>query len=130
MMDIDTSSSQSPSSSPKQQVIASWTTDAGVSELSDDIFSPLQQKKKQRKEDSGEVEEDSPNYEKPQHHIDSTTPINQHICFNLIRHRGVSADPHSQTIQVLYCSNKKDRPHCNYPIFSLKQTTLLLLYNP
>jgi hypothetical protein len=49
MMDIDTSSSQSPSSSPKQQVIASWTTDAGVSELSDDIFSPLQQKKKQRK---------------------------------------------------------------------------------
>jgi len=91
-MDIDTSSSQSPSSSPKQQVIASWTTDAGVSELSDDIFSPLQQKKKQRKEDSGEVEEDSPNYEKPQHHIVSTTPINQHIRFNLIRHRGVSAE--------------------------------------
>jgi hypothetical protein len=49
LMDIDTSSSQSPSSSPKQQVIALWTTDAGVSELSDDIFSSLQQKKNNAK---------------------------------------------------------------------------------
>jgi hypothetical protein len=91
MMDIDNSLPQESSPSPKQKVIASWTTDAGVSELSDNNSSSLQQKKR-HEEDSGELEPNSPNYEKPQHHIDSTTPISQHLRFNLIHHRGVSAN--------------------------------------
>jgi hypothetical protein len=65
--------------------------DGGISELSDDIFSHLQQKK-QLEEDSGEIEADSPCYKKPQRQIDSKTPVNQHIRFNLIQHRGVNAD--------------------------------------
>ena len=60
-MDID-----SPSPSQSTKVIASWTMEAGASELSDDIFSHLQQMK-QGEDDAGENEADAPTYIKPQH---------------------------------------------------------------
>jgi hypothetical protein len=66
--DIDTMTMdvESPDQTlPKQKIIASWTTDAGISKLSDDIFSYLQSKK-QFEAELGEIEEDSPCCEKPQ----------------------------------------------------------------
>ena len=43
-MEIDSMNSQETPKSSNQTVVASWTMDAGVSELSDDIFSQLQKK--------------------------------------------------------------------------------------
>jgi len=48
---------------------------------------------KQKAADAGDIPIDSPESRKPQDHVDSKEPINQRICFNLIRHRGA----HSET---------------------------------
>jgi hypothetical protein len=110
MMEIDSTSPQDSTKTPKQTVIASWITDAGVSELSDDIFSSLQ-KKRHLDKNSGEVEEDAPTYEKPQHHIDSKAQLNQHIHFNLIHHRGANADiPILKLIKSFTTTIKKADP--------------------
>jgi len=94
IMDID-----SPSPSQSTLVVASWTTNAGVSELSDDIFSHLQQKK-QRDSKAGELAVDAPTYIKPQRHIDSKTKISHvyDLTFS-------STEESMLTSQHLNCSN-------------------------
>lgn len=69
----------------------SWMTDAGISALSENLFSRMQDRKKLH-EDSGKVENNSLHYQKPIPIVEDTSKCNQRIHFNLIRHRGTVSD--------------------------------------
>jgi hypothetical protein len=79
---------------PNQQnttTVASWTMDAEILELLEDIFLHLNQKK-HLDEESGGIESLPMNNKKPETTCESTTKINQCMRFNVIHHRGTSAD--------------------------------------
>jgi hypothetical protein len=56
----------------------SWTTDAGISALSENLFSHMQDRRKLH-EDSGEVENNSLHYQKPIPIVEDTLKCNQRI---------------------------------------------------
>jgi len=90
IMDIDDQMTPTKQT-PPQKILASWTTNAGISELSEELFVHLNQKK-QLDEESGNIESLLMDYIMPVTNIDSATKINQCMRFNLICHRGTSAD--------------------------------------
>jgi hypothetical protein len=81
----DDSGTSSPNLKP------AWTNDTTASALSDEIFQLLQ-KHQQIVQDAGELEENTPTYEKPDLVIKSAPKLSQCVCFNLICHRGAVCD--------------------------------------
>jgi hypothetical protein len=67
-----------------------WSTDLGVSTLSEELFSHISEQKIIA-EETGELD-DFPEYKKPQAQIDSSDKVNQRIMFNLIHHKGTVSD--------------------------------------
>jgi hypothetical protein len=85
-MEIDNSSTdnfqETKTSSPVLKTV-SWVTDVGISSLSKDIFSHSKDQQ-DKVADSGELENELPDYKQPKDLITSNTKINQRIRFNLI----------------------------------------------
>jgi hypothetical protein len=69
----------------KQYEVVSWTLDSSITEISEDIFSEIQQQKK-LSDYAGETEYPSVSYKAPKDTVNTTKKLNQHIRFNLIRH--------------------------------------------
>jgi hypothetical protein len=68
-----------------------WNTDTSIATTTEDLFSQLKDAQ-QKAADNGELEDLCPDYKKPQDKFIGVSKINQRIHFNLIRHRGTSAD--------------------------------------
>lgn len=75
----------------KQYEVVSWTLDSSITEISEDIFSEIQQQKK-LSDYAGETEHPSVSYKAPKDTVNTTKKLNQHIRFNLIRHWGTNSD--------------------------------------
>jgi hypothetical protein len=68
IMDID-EAAQNSESHPGRKVV-SWSTDAGIASLTEELFSHMIEKKQTAKE-AGDIDSDFPEYKKPQWHFDS-----------------------------------------------------------
>jgi hypothetical protein len=110
-MEIDDQPTTSKKTIPSsQKILATWTTDEGIAELSEDLFNHLNQRK-QLDEETGDLEALPLDYKKPENSIDSTTKVNQCMRFNLICHRGTSADiPILKLFKSFTSSLKKSDP--------------------
>ena len=104
-MEIDSPTNHTPI--PPKKV--SWSTDLGVSTLSEELFSHMSEQKIIA-EETGELD-DFPDYKKPQARIDSSEKLNQRIRFNLIRHKGTVSDiPVSKLFKSFASTLKKADP--------------------
>jgi hypothetical protein len=121
-MEIDSPTNHTPSIPPKK---VSWSTDLGVSTLSEELFSHMS-KQKIIAEETGELD-DFPYYKKPQARIDSSEKINQRIRFNLIRHKGTVSDiPVSKLFKSFASTLKKADPSLVFhPFQALTNNTIL-----
>jgi hypothetical protein len=86
-LDIDSPTTHTPSIHQKKVL---WSTDLGVSTLSEELF-PHFSEQKLITEESGELD-DFPECKKPQARFDSSHKIIQKIRFSLIRHKGTVSD--------------------------------------
>jgi hypothetical protein len=121
-MEIDSPTNHTPSIPPQK---VSWSTDLGVSTLSEELFSHMS-KQKIIAEETGELD-DFPYYKKPQARIDSSEKINQRIRFNLIRHKGTVSDiPVSKLFKSFASTLKKADPSLVFhPFQALTNNTIL-----
>jgi len=93
-MEIDSPNSENDketSSNMPSLKTASWNADTGITSLSKDLFSQLNDSQG-KASDTGEAEADFPEYKQPKDQITTNTKLNQRIRFNLIRHRGTVSD--------------------------------------
>jgi len=103
-MDIDDNMTPLPDTTSRKKV--TWSTDTGITSLSENIFSHMVEQK-QKAADAGDLEDDAPAYKKPEAHVDSNEKLNQRIRFNLIRHRGMVADTKVGTLFKSFASTLK-----------------------
>jgi len=89
-MDIDDTSTNNIEPTYKKMIVT-WSADSGISALTGDIFTHMESQK-QKAVDTCDKVIDSPDYRKPQDHVDSKEKLSKRIQFNLIRHRGAHSD--------------------------------------